>query len=203
VACHILGVNAFDQPNVEAAKKRAKARIAAYQESGQLEAGEFVSLQEAKPALEEFLGSFRVGDYIAMMGFLPRNSEMFAVLQDLRLAIRNKTKHVVTLGFGPRFLHSTGQLHKGDAGKGLFIQLTGDMPRDAAIPDEAGEPDSSISFGTLKMAQALGDRQALLDAGRRVIRFDLGLDVPGGIKRLSEALLLTTRSASAKSGARR
>jgi hypothetical protein len=82
------------------------------------------------------------------------------------------------------------------------------MPRDAAIPDEAGKPDSTISFGTLKMAQALGDRQALLDARRRVIRFDLGPDIPGGIKRLSEALLLTARSApapsaQAKSGARR
>ena len=93
-----------------------------------------------------------------------------------------------TVGYGPRFLHSTGQLHKGDAGHGLFIQFTADDPRDAAIPDEVGSQDSSISFGVLKMAQVLGDRQALLDAGRRVIRFHLGDDVVGGLKRLTEAM---------------
>jgi hypothetical protein len=93
-----------------------------------------------------------------------------------------------TVGYGPRFLHSTGQLHKGDGGNGLFIQLTAGDRRDAPIPDEAGKPDSSVSFGVLKTAQALGDKQALLDAGRRVIRFHLGDDVLGGIGLLSGAL---------------
>jgi hypothetical protein len=92
------------------------------------------------------------------------------------------------VGYGPRFLHSTGQLHKGDAGHGLFIQFTADDSRDVPIPDEAGSPDSSITFGVLKAAQALGDRQALLDAGRRVIRFHLGDNVVSGLKRLMEAL---------------
>jgi len=79
-----------------------------------------------------------------------------------------------TVGYGPRFLHSTGQLHKGDAGHGLFIQFTADNPRDAPIPDEAGSLASTMTFGVLKAAQAMGDRQALLNAGRRVIRFHLG-----------------------------
>ncbi len=97
-----------------------------------------------------------------------------AALLELRTALRDRLRLAVTVGYGPRFLHSTGQLHKGDAGNGLFIQFTADDARDAGIPDEAGAPDSSMSFGVLKSAQVLGDKQALLDAGRRVIRFHLG-----------------------------
>jgi transaldolase/glucose-6-phosphate isomerase len=93
-----------------------------------------------------------------------------------------------TVGYGPRFLHSTGQLHKGDAGHGLFIQFTADDLRDAPIPDEVETPTSSITFGILKAAQALGDRQALFNAGRQVIRFHLGADVIGGLKRLADVM---------------
>jgi hypothetical protein len=92
------------------------------------------------------------------------------------------------VGYGPRFLHSTGQLHKGDAGRGLFVQFTADDAHDVPIPDEAGAPGSSITFGVLKAAQAAGDRQALLNAGRRVIRFHLGADASGGLTRLTTAL---------------
>lgn len=93
-----------------------------------------------------------------------------------------------TVGYGPRFLHSTGQLHKDDAGHGLFIQFTADDPRDAPIPDEAGSLASTMTFGVLKAAQAMGDRQALLNVRRWVIRFHLGDDVIGGLKRLSRSL---------------
>jgi hypothetical protein len=86
-------------------------------------------------------------------------------------------------------LHSTGQLHKGDSGHGLFIQITADMPEDCPIPDHAGGEGSSISFGTLKMAQALGDRQALLDEGRHVISFHITKDAVGGLKQLDRALI--------------
>jgi glucose-6-phosphate isomerase/transaldolase/glucose-6-phosphate isomerase len=102
--------------------------------------------------------------------------------------LRDRLKLATTFGYGPRFLHSTGQLHKGDAGNGLFVQITADHPREAEIPDEAGKPDSFLTFGVLLEAQALGDRQALLDAGRRVIRLHLGSDVAGGLGRLAEAL---------------
>jgi hypothetical protein len=94
-----------------------------------------------------------------------------------------------TVGYGPRFLHSTGQLHKGDGGTGLFIQFTAEDPDDVPIPDEAGAPDSAMSFGVLKTAQVLGDKQALLDGRRRVIRFHLGDDVVGGLKLLAETLV--------------
>jgi transaldolase/glucose-6-phosphate isomerase len=164
IACHILGVNAFDQPNVEDAKKRAKARIAAYQASGALEAGKFVSLQDAGPALGKFLGSSKDGDYIAILAFLPRNKETISALQELRVAIRDRTNRAVTLGFGPRFLHSTGQLHKGGENNGLFLQITADPVEDAQIPTRG------LSFGTLELAQALGDYEALEANGRRVLR---------------------------------
>jgi hypothetical protein len=85
-------------------------------------------------------------------------------------------------------LHSTGQLHKGDGGHGLFIQITADMPLDCPIPDHAGSEESSISFGTLKMAQALGDRQALIDGGRHVIRFHIGKNIVNGITQLAKVL---------------
>jgi hypothetical protein len=93
-----------------------------------------------------------------------------------------------TVGYGPRFLHSTGQLHKGDGGEGLFIQVTADPVRDVPIPDQAGGGNASIHFGVLERAQALGDREALMEAGRHVVRFHLGKDVPGGLRRLIEAV---------------
>jgi transaldolase/glucose-6-phosphate isomerase len=167
VACHILGVNAFDQPNVEDAKKRAKARIADYQGKGHLEKGQFVPLQDAGPALSKFLNASKDGDYIAIAAFLPRNGEMLATLQELRAAIRDKTKRAVTLGFGPRFLHSTGQLHKGGANNGLFLQITADPVDDIDIPTQ------DLSFGTLELAQALGDYEALTARERRVLRVHL------------------------------
>ena len=92
------------------------------------------------------------------------------------------------MGYGPRFLHSTGQLHKGDGGNGLFVQFTTDAERDAPIPDEAGRPESSMSFGVLKSAQALGDARALREAGRRLIRFRLDGDVAGELGWLIEGL---------------
>jgi transaldolase/glucose-6-phosphate isomerase len=181
VACHILGVNAFDQPNVEDAKKRAKTRIAAYQESGQLDEGEFVPLQEAQPVLEKFLKSSKDGDYIAILGFLPRNGEMTAALQELQAAIRNKTKRAVTVGFGPRYLHSTGQLHKGGPNNGLFLQITADPVDDIEIPAK------EMSYGTLERAQVLGDYEALEASGRRVLR--LHLPRPDDVRKIKDLLL--------------
>jgi hypothetical protein len=103
-------------------------------------------------------------------------------LRQLSTWIRDRFHLPATVGYGPRFLHSTGQLHKGDAGKGLFVQFTADDPWDTPIPDEMGLPDTSITFGVLKNAQAFGDRQALVNAGRSVVRFHLGSDIIGGLK---------------------
>jgi transaldolase/glucose-6-phosphate isomerase len=195
VAGHRLGINPFDQPNVEAAKVLARRMVAEYTEKGTLPAGEPAPL--TAEALHDYLAQAQPGDpstgsgrsYITLQAYVQPTAEAAAALAALRVGLRDRLQLATTVGYGPRFLHSTGQLHKGDAGRGLFIQLTADGPRDVPIPDEAGSPGSSISFGVLKLAQALGDRQALLDAGRRVIRFHLGKDVGNGLKRLMEALM--------------
>ena len=114
--------------------------------------------------------------------------ETDAALLALRTKLRDKLGLITTVGYGPRFLHSTGQLHKGDAGNGLFIQFTADDQEDLPIPDQAGSPQSAMTFGVLKMAQVIGDKQALVDADRRVIRFDLGDDVAGGLNMLAEGI---------------
>ena len=200
IAGERLGINPFDQPNVESAKVQARNMVAEYQEKGELpeleptveEGGMAVYSPEGAAsvdeALEKFFGQARPGDYVALQAYLPPSDETTEALQGLRVRLRDRLKVATTLGYGPRFLHSTGQLHKGDGGNGLFVQLTAGHGRDAEIPDEAGTPGSSLSFGVLVDAQALGDRQALLDAGRRVIRLDLGLDVAGGLGRITEAL---------------
>jgi glucose-6-phosphate isomerase len=182
IASHRLGINPFDQPNVEAAKVRAQEMVAAYIKTGTLPGGESAPLTAA--ALDEFLGQARPGDYVALQAYLPPTRETDAALQELRTRLRDRLRLATTVGYGPRFLHSTGQLHKGDAGNGLFIQFTADDLRDVPIPDAAGSPASSITFGVLKAAQILGDQRALLDAGRRVIRFHLGADPVGGLKQL-------------------
>ena len=114
--------------------------------------------------------------------------EVDTALAALRLRLRDRYRLATTVGYGPRFLHSTGQMHKGGAGNGLFIQFTSDDARDVPIPDQAGIPTSSITFGTPKMAQTLGDKQALLAVGRRVIRFHLGTRIVGGLGQLAEAV---------------
>jgi transaldolase/glucose-6-phosphate isomerase len=182
VASHRLGINPFDQPNVEAAKALARRMVAEYTEKGALPSGESAPL--TAEALNDFLSQAQPGDYIALQAYLQPTAGTDAALAALRVRLRDRFKLATTVGYGPRFLHSTGQLHKGDAGHGLFIQFTADDPRDVPIPDEAGWPDSSITFGVLKATQALGDRQALLDAGRRVIRFHLGENAIGGLKKL-------------------
>jgi hypothetical protein len=126
--------------------------------------------------------------YVALQAFLKPAPETTRALQDLRARIRDVKRVTCVLGYGPRYLHSTGQLHKGDAGHGVFIQFSGDMPRDVPIPDDPGAGTSSLTFGLLKTAQALGDLQALEKAGRDVIHFQLGSDIPGGLHRLAAAL---------------
>jgi hypothetical protein len=207
VAGHLLGINPFDQPNVEAAKILAREMVSTYKEKGELPSmtpklesdGITVYATINEDSLEGMLGSFlkqaKPGDYVAIQAYVQPAQETSAVLQQLRMSLRDHSGLATTVGYGPRFLHSTGQLHKGDAGNGLFIQLTADNnPQDAAIPDEAGSPHSSISFGVLKDAQALGDLRALLYAWRRVIRFHLGRDVRGGLSKLMESLSLVSKN---------
>ncbi len=167
VACAVLGVNAFDQPDVQDAKDRTKAKIAEYKATGAVSPGTFTSVEDAPAALEAFLASAKAGDYIAINAYLRRNPAMEAALTELRLKLRAKTGCATTVGFGPRFLHSTGQLHKGGADNGLFLQITADSAADIDIPGQG------MTFGTLERAQALGDFEALAARSRRILRIHL------------------------------
>ncbi len=206
VAGFRLGINPFDQPNVEAAKILARKMIAEYSKKGALPSEEPLLSQDGvevyydsplangkgvvskaqtlRDALAGFLAQATEGAYVAVHAYLQPTSEVSEALQTLRLRLRDHTRLATTVGYGPRFLHSTGQLHKGDAGRGLFIQITSDDPCDVPIPDKAGAPETTISFSVLRDAQALGDRQALLDGGRQLIRFHLD-DVKSGLETLA------------------
>lgn len=185
-----LGIQPFDQPNVESAKIEAKAMINSFFEKGKLpelnaaieEDGIkfYGETKETKlaDAVSKFLDQLNNDkyNYVAIMAYATPTKEIIEPLQNLRTIIQKKYKVAVTTGYGPRFLHSTGQLHKGDGGNGLFIQFTESMPKDANIPDEPGVNKSNFTFGTLKTAQLLGDRQALLNNNRKVLTIDLGDD---------------------------
>ena len=181
-----IDIPPFDQPNVEAAKILARRMVAEYMQTGRLPASETAPL--TGQALNAFLTQAQPGDYISIHAYVQPTEATDAALNDLRLGLRDHLKLATTVGYGPRFLHSTGQLHKGDGGNGLFIQFTSDAIQDVPIPDEAGSPASSMTFGVLEHAQALGDAQALEDAQRRVIRFDLGKDSVDGVNTLAQAL---------------
>jgi transaldolase/glucose-6-phosphate isomerase len=195
-ACAVLGVNAFDQPDVQDAKDRTKAKIAAYSQNRHFDEGQplwekdgvraFSTMPLTGAGLEKdlqaFLGAAKKKDYVAINAYLPRNAQMASVLQELRLAILEKTGCATTVGFGPRFLHSTGQLHKGGPDTGLFLQITADSVEDVEIPGQGKVPDQGMSFGALERAQALGDYEALAARGRRILR--LHLPTPDALKAL-------------------
>ncbi len=199
IAGHSLDIQPFDQPNVESAKVAANQMIAEFQEKGKLPEldpafsndevtiyGE-VDADSAASALTDFMEYAQAtGTYISLHAYVQPTQATTEALAALQKHLRDTYKTAVTVGYGPRFLHSTGQLHKGDGGKGLFIQFTADMPKDADIPDEAGKTESGMSFGTLKMAQSLGDRRALLDNHRRVLRMHFK-DAAKGIAGLAGA----------------
>jgi transaldolase/glucose-6-phosphate isomerase len=180
-ACSIIHVNAFDQPDVQDSKNRTVAKISYYKENQ--------SFSENKPAIKDhgislygnispdgtqvpgiikdFLRSAQPDDYVAINAYLMRDPKNNSALQHLRMWIRDRTHLATMLGFGPRFQHSTGQLHKGGENNGLFLVITTDPKKDLDIPNEG------LSFGTLEHGQALGDMEALQARGRRVLRIHL------------------------------
>jgi glucose-6-phosphate isomerase len=195
IAGWLLGIQPFDQPNVESAKVQARKLVDKYKETGKLPelklnfsqdgigvAGEIKS-KNINDSLDGFLQNIIEGkSYVAIQAYLKSDEMTTNVLQKLRTTIQKKYKVTTTLGYGPRFLHSTGQLHKGDSCNGLFIQILGDPENDLAIPDDPGQRQSSISFGVLIRAQALGDREAMLVNQRKVLTFDLGQYVNEGLQ---------------------
>ncbi len=190
----ILGINAFNQPNVQESKDNTNRLLGVVQDEGQLpeeepalvEAPLSLYADEAGSSLAEtlkrFFGQAQAGDYVALMAYLSEEPDTDDALQAIRVKLRDGLKLATTLGYGPRFLHSTGQFHKGGPNTGLFVQLTADDAEDADVP---GKP---YSFGVLKRAQALGDLEALRKHGRRVLRIHLGADVGQGLAALDKAI---------------
>jgi transaldolase/glucose-6-phosphate isomerase len=204
VAGAIIGINTFNQPDVEASKIATRTLTSEYEKTG--------SLPPEKPILEDsgvnlftdeknasalaaaasekslagylkaHLGRIHAGDYFAVLGYIQMNAEHEKSLQALRHAVRD-TKHVATcLGFGPRFLHSTGQAYKGGPNSGVFLQITCDDAVELPVPGQ------KYTFGTVKAAQARGDFQVLAERGRRALRVHLGKDLKSGLATLQAAV---------------
>jgi len=200
LAGYRLGINPFDQPNVESAKTVAKRLVAEYIQNGKLPAYNAINIAKGIQALSDistdslplllsrFLSLANTNAYISIQAYLQETTESNKILTALKEKIHKNTHLAVTIGYGPRFLHSTGQYHKGDSGHGLSIQLISSTQKDLSIPDTAGSNETSISFGVLKLAQALGDRQALIDENRKVISFIIEGDSTQAIKQIIQAL---------------
>ena len=204
VAGSIIGINAFNQPDVEASKIATRNLTSEYEKTGSLPAEKPIVeddgiklFTDAKNAadlaraaggdkslagyLKAHLGRIGTGDYFAVLGFIQMNAEHEATLQAIRHAVRNK-KHVATcLGFGPRFLHSTGQAYKGGPNSGVFLQVTCDDALELPVPQQ------KYTFGVVKAAQARGDFQVLTERGRRALRVHLH-DVDAGLATLAAAV---------------
>ena len=208
VAGSVMGINPFNQPDVESAKIEARALTDAYEKTGKLpdrspvlvgsQHGHDFALYAAEAYaarlksaassetlagyLQAHLSQIHSGDYFAVLAFLPMFPEHEAVIQQFRHKVRD-AKHVATcLGFGPRFLHSTGQDYKGGPASGVFLQITADHATDVAIPGQ------KYSFGVVIAAQAAGDLAVLESRGRRALRVHLGADIAAGLRLLSSAI---------------
>jgi transaldolase/glucose-6-phosphate isomerase len=186
IACVVTGVDPFDEPNVIEGKNNTKRLLEGYETSGAFPND--LPSRSAHGQISKFLRSAKAGEYIAIQAYLPYHDGVDELLTKLRGVIREKVGVPVTVGYGPRFLHSTGQLHKGGANNVVSFQLTYDPAEELLI---AGEP---YSFATLLRAQALGDLEALLTQGRRAMRIHLGPDVLAGLRKVIK---------SASGGARR
>jgi glucose-6-phosphate isomerase len=195
-----LGINPFDQPNVQESKDMTKALLEKFAREGKLEEPSptatdgtlsVYSNDQNAPAslaevLRQHLAKVKPRDYIAVLAYVEETREIDSALQSLRVSLRDATGCATTTGYGPRFLHSTGQLHKGGPDSGVFIQLTAPDKVDFEVP---GAP---YTFSILKQAQAQGDLEALLAHRRRAIRVDLGEDVLQGLTRLRELFSLVS-----------
>ncbi len=205
VAGSVMEINPFDQPDVESSKAATRKMMGEYEKGGALPPEEaffeddrlrlFADAENVKD-LEEAVGGerstirylrahldrLRAGDYFAILAYLNRDEETRDVLQDMRLSVRDRRHVATTMGFGPRYLHSTGQLFKGGPAAGLFLMVTRDEAEDLPIPGR------KFTFGVVKAAQARGDLDVLAGRGRRVLRVHLGADYRAGLAALREAL---------------
>jgi transaldolase/glucose-6-phosphate isomerase len=183
IAGAVLGVNPFDEPNVTEAKLATSAILTTAQSAGgALPVPEDVCAPSDVERIRQHLATSTPVDYLALCAYFARTDARDALLARLRVACRARARNATTMGYGPRFLHSTGQLHKGGANSGVFLQLVADTPNDLPIPGEA------YSFATLRNAQALGDLQVLRRRGRRALRINLGNDVDAGLAALIKSV---------------
>ncbi len=205
VAGSIIGINAFNQPDVEASKIATRNLTSEYEKTGSLPAEKPVvedngvklftdeknAAELAKAAggdqslvgyLKAHLARIKTGDYFAVLGYIQMNAEHEQNLQALRHAVRDKKRVATCLGFGPRFLHSTGQAYKGGPNSGVFLQITCDDSVELPVPGQ------KYTFGIVKAAQARGDFQVLADRGRRALRVHLGSNLKAGLATLQAAV---------------
>ncbi len=201
VAGSILGINPFDQPDVEASKDKTRELTAAYEKTGKLapetallKDGDLSLFADSKnsktfghaktltEALAAHFARIRPSDYCALLAYVERNDRHTAALQDIRTLIRDRKQVATCLGFGPRFLHSTGQAYKGGPNTGVFLQITCDNSTDIDVPGQ------KYSFGVVKAAQARGDFQVLAERDRRLMRVHLGANVDAGLATLKDAV---------------
>jgi hypothetical protein len=191
----LLEIDPFDQPNVQESKDNTVRLLKEHEATGQLpgvEATLWPSTRDFSTRLLRHLKSARKGDYVALTVYCQRTPRREKQLRDLQAAIRDRFHVATTLGFGPRFLHSTGQLHKGGANNGVFVQFTVADPVDVPVP---GDP---FTFSVLKQAQALGDFQALQAHGRRAVRVEVGSDIEADLRRVLASVTGAARPAAAK-----
>ncbi len=184
VAGAILGVNPFDQPDVEASKIATRRLTDDYEMTGALPPDSLTRVGDASltATLATRLRTIRPGDYVALLAYVEMNAAHEAELQAIRRAVRDRYRVATCLGFGPRFLHSTGQAYKGGPNTGVFLQITYDDAADVPVPGRR------YTFGVVKAAQARGDLQVLAERGRRALRVHLGKDVTGGLAVLRTAV---------------
>lgn len=186
LAGHVLQIHPFNQPNVESAKILAKNSMDLFKNNGILP--ESISRPLSAETIEDFLLDIKTGDYICIQAFVTPSTNTMDTFRSLQATLRDKYKTAVTFGFGPRFLHSTGQLHKGDSGNGYFLQFVSTARSDISIPTQTDSSASYISFDILKQAQAIGDAEALRQANRKLVTFILDEPVGDKIKEISARL---------------
>ena len=179
VAGAILGIDAFDQPNVQESKENTKKLLEEFVSSGTMKTPARQVAADSEEVVK-VLASLKPGDYVALTEYFAETPRRDALLAEIRKTIASERRVATTTGYGPRFLHSTGQLHKGGPGNGVFLQLTGGPGDDVAIPNE------KFGFGPLARAQAIGDIQSLLSRNRRAVSIDLGTNIDDGLQRLAE-----------------
>jgi glucose-6-phosphate isomerase len=200
VAGSVIGINTFNQPDVEASKVETRRLTDEYEKTGKLAVHEPIAVgggleifadeeyaakvAASTPAevIKNHIAQIGVGDYFAPLAYIENTKEYEAAIQEFRIAVRDAKKVATCLGFGPRFLHSTGQDYKGGPNTGVFLQITSDHAVDLAIPD------AKYTFGVVIDAQAAGDLSVLQQRKRRVLRVHLGADVAAGLKTLSDVV---------------